>query len=237
MRRVDLSSVEWVLVLPMNQLYKTEVYGRAERVEKGGRGREENIQTNEQLRFVRAKVEESYETARHALINLQNKYAESKNVKNVFHRYSLLKAMIKEVVRLDAQYWALMDIPRQEKQEAVSAYVLRACATLQTLTKAGEGFKTSAKVAEEEERRRELQARLDVMTTGEIDNENSQLINDLYRLLKKYSSLRLVIRGLKEEYFDSRFYPIFPRYILLKDMIKDVIHAPAFMEVCHEVES
>lgn len=35
------------------------------------------------------------------------------------------------------------------------------------------------------------------MTTVIIEQENTQMINDLYRLLKKYSGLRNLIRELK----------------------------------------
>lgn len=35
------------------------------------------------------------------------------------------------------------------------------------------------------------------MTTVIIETENTQMINDLYRLLKKYSGLRNLIRELK----------------------------------------
>lgn len=35
------------------------------------------------------------------------------------------------------------------------------------------------------------------MPTAQIEIENTQMINDLYRLLKKYSGLRNLIRELK----------------------------------------
>lgn len=35
------------------------------------------------------------------------------------------------------------------------------------------------------------------MTLAQIEQENTQMINDLYRLLKKYSGLRNLIRELK----------------------------------------
>lgn len=35
------------------------------------------------------------------------------------------------------------------------------------------------------------------MTTAQIEAENTQMTNDLYRLLKKYSGLRNLIRELK----------------------------------------
>lgn len=38
------------------------------------------------------------------------------------------------------------------------------------------------------------------------------------------------------EYVNSKVYPIFPRYTILKDLIKDIMHNPDYMEVCHEVD-
>lgn len=35
------------------------------------------------------------------------------------------------------------------------------------------------------------------MTTAQIEAENTQMTNDLYRLLKKYTGLRNLIRDLK----------------------------------------
>lgn len=41
----------------------------------------------------------------------------------------------------------------------------------------------------------------------------------------------------QSEYGNSKIYPIFPRYTMLKDMIKDIMHDPDYMEVCHEVDN
>lgn len=57
--------------------------------------REEVIETNERLRNLRIRLEESYDTAKQALINLMNKYGDSKSQRNVFQRYPMLKLMIK----------------------------------------------------------------------------------------------------------------------------------------------
>ncbi|XP_014254498.1 uncharacterized protein LOC106669491 [Cimex lectularius] len=201
-----------------------------------GLSKEEVIETNERLRAVRFRLEESYDTAKKALVGLMSKYTDSKSVRNVFQRYTMLKAMIKEVIRLETQYWTLVDIPKQEKQETVPAFVLRACAIMEKTQKSGEGVKTAAKLAEEAEKKKELLERLSYMATAQIEAENTQLTNDLYRLLKKYSGLRNIIRELKTEYVNSKVYPIFPRYTILKDLIKDIMHNPDYMEVCHEVD-
>ncbi|XP_052859201.1 uncharacterized protein LOC128266598 isoform X1 [Drosophila gunungcola] len=162
-----------------------------------GMTRDEVIETNERLRSLRLRLEESYETAKKALINLMNKYGDSKSQRNIFQRYPMLKLMIKEVIRLETQYWTLVDIPRQEKQETVPSYVMRACSIMEKTQKSGEGVKTSARLAEEAAERRERMERLEHMTTAQIEHENTQLINDLYRLLKKYLGLRHLIRVLK----------------------------------------
>lgn len=39
------------------------------------------------------------------------------------------------------------------------------------------------------------------MTIMQIESENTQMTNDLYRLLKKYSGLRNLIRELKVYYW------------------------------------
>ncbi|XP_014483265.1 PREDICTED: uncharacterized protein LOC106748864 [Dinoponera quadriceps] len=201
-----------------------------------GQTKEEVIETNERLRVVRIRLDGSYETAKRALVELMCKYTDSKQVRNVFQRYNLLKVMIKDVIKLETQYWTLVDIPRQEKQETVPAFVLRACSIMEKTHKSGEGVKTSARLAEEAETKRERIERLENMITAQIEAENTQMTNDLYRLLKKYTGLRNLIRDLKEEYNSSKVYPMFPRYTILKDMIKDIMHNPDYMEVCHEVD-
>ncbi|XP_018574874.1 uncharacterized protein LOC108913745 [Anoplophora glabripennis] len=202
-----------------------------------GATKEEVIETNERLRAVRVRMDESYDTAKKALVGLMEKYNDSKSVHNIFQRYTLLKAMIKDVIRLETQYWTLVDIPKQEKQETVPAFVLRACAIMEKTQKSGEGVKTSAKLAEEAQDKRERIERLENMTTSQIDTENTQMTNDLYRLLKKYSGLRNLIRQLKTEYTNAKIYPMVLRYSMLKDMIKDIMLHPDYMEVCHEVDA
>jgi len=44
------------------------------------------------------------------------------------------------------------------------------------------------------------------------------------------------VHFFQTEYMNSKVYPIFPRYTILKDMIKDIMHNPDYMEVCHEVD-
>lgn len=119
-----------------------------------------------------------------------------------------------------------MEIPKQEKQETVPSFVMRACSIMEKTQKSGEGVKTSAKLAEEAAERRERMDRLEskqaifkrpqscthsfpllsAMTTAQIEAENTQMINDLYRLLKKYSGLRNLIRELKVRFKKKKLY-------------------------------
>lgn len=72
--------------------------------------------------------------------------------------------MVKEVIKLDTDYWVLVDIPKQEKQEQVSTYVLRCCSALEKAAeiRVGEGGKTKAeKQAEEEARNQDRKQRFD----------------------------------------------------------------------------
>ncbi|XP_050523036.1 uncharacterized protein LOC126895333 [Daktulosphaira vitifoliae] len=127
---------------------------------RSGQTKEEVIETNERLRAVRIRLEESYDTAKKSLITLMTKYTESKSTRNVFQRYNLLKAMIKEVIRLETQYWTLVEIPKQEKQETVPSFVLRACGIVEKSQKTSDGVKSATKASEEEEKKRELLERL-----------------------------------------------------------------------------
>jgi hypothetical protein len=72
----------------------------------GGQSKEEVIETNERLKAVRVRLEESYDTAKRSLITLMAKYTDSKTVRNVFHRYNLLRTMIK--VQITFQYTTLL---------------------------------------------------------------------------------------------------------------------------------
>jgi hypothetical protein len=152
----------------------------------GGQSRDEVIESNERLRMVRIRLEESYDTAKKSLNNLMKMYGDSKSQRNIFNRYPLLKIMIKvsipvvvlkstlfylnvfsiystiqDVIRLETQYWTLVEIPKQEKQETVPAFVMRACSIMEKTQKSGEGVKTSAKLAEEAADRRERMERLE----------------------------------------------------------------------------
>lgn len=62
---------------------------------------------------------------------------------------------------METQYWTLVDIPKQEKQETVPSYVMRACSIMEKTQKSGEGVKTSARLAEDASERKERMERLE----------------------------------------------------------------------------
>ncbi|KAH7978518.1 hypothetical protein HPB49_005794 [Dermacentor silvarum] len=62
--------------------------------------------------------------------------------------------MVKDVTCLDTQYWVLLELPRQEKQEQVNAYVLRACATLEKASESRTQDAAARATADEEARER-----------------------------------------------------------------------------------
>lgn len=55
------------------------------------------------------------------------------------------------------------------------------------------------------------------MTTSQIDAENTQMTNDLYRLIKKYSGLRNLIRQLK---VSVRFYACSRKVIAVSSIVQ-----------------
>lgn len=73
------------------------------------------------------------------------------------------------------------------------------------------------------------------MTTSQIDAENTQMTNDLYRLLKKYSGLRNLIRQLKV----TKKKTFSTQHILLKHITFPTYQTPCLQcknvfSICHE---
>lgn len=80
---------------------------------------------------------------------------------------------------------------------------MRACTIMEKTQKSE--VKTPQKLSEEAAEKKERLERLDPMTTQQVEHENTQMINDLYRLLKKYQGLRNLIRELKVRKFNGEF--------------------------------
>ena len=66
------------------------------------------------------------------------------------------------MVRLEQQYWTLLEVPKQDKQEAVSSYVLRACSALEKVqvkpADRDKPMESEEKIREEKERLEGLSA-------------------------------------------------------------------------------
>jgi len=156
------------------------------------------------------------------LVTLQNQYIESKNVKNVFHRYNQLKSMVKTVQKAELSWPSLSLLPSQCRTESVPQYV----------EKSAEAIVRSCQSLEEDMRKAE--ERTIELTSKQVSDSNSHLVNDLHRLIKKYQAIRSIVRILLKDFKQSKVYPIVPRYILLRDMVKDATHHPDYKEYCHE---
>lgn len=71
-----------------------------------------------------------------------------------------------------------MEIPKQEKQETVPAFVLRACTIMEKTQKSE--VKTPQKLAEEAAEKKDRLERLDPMTTSQIEHENTQMVGNFF---------------------------------------------------------
>eukprot|EP00094_Tigriopus_californicus_P004744 TCALIF_04564-PA protein Name:"Protein of unknown function" AED:0.61 eAED:0.61 QI:0/0/0/0.33/1/1/3/0/160 len=96
-------------------------------------------------------LEETYQISISNLVTLHNNYMRSKEVKNLFNRYTLLRDMIKDAVKLESSWWAVAELPKQNRAESIQDYVLRVCSVLETLRMpfdASGGFQESEKEKE-----------------------------------------------------------------------------------------
>uniref|UniRef100_A0AC35FLD9 Uncharacterized protein n=1 Tax=Panagrolaimus sp. PS1159 TaxID=55785 RepID=A0AC35FLD9_9BILA len=209
----------------------------------GSSNRENLITTVYKQHRTRAKILEPYRRLKNALKNMQDEYLQSKD-NNVFLRYNNMKHMIHEVILLEKQYWQLVDIPPQEVSESPNTYVLKIINLLDekggqppAIKSGGIAALLGAQMINVTDRTKDqnLHEQIRTKSTDELRKECDRLYVELYKLIRKYLGLRRVVQDLTESFQDTRFYPIVPRYPLLKTMIKRVLRAPAFAEVCHEV--
>jgi len=208
----------------------------------GNSSRDNLIMTVFKQHRTRAKILEPYRRLKNALKTMQDEYLLSKD-NNFFMRYARMQAMIHEVIRLEKQYWQLVDIPPQEISESPNAYVLKIMNLLdekggqQPIKTGGIASLLGATMLNVAEKTKDqnLYEQIRGKSTEELRKECDRLYSELYKLIRKYLGLRKVVQELTESFQDTRFYPIVPRYPLLKTMIKRVLRAPAFAEICHEI--
>ncbi|KAH7678302.1 Protein F59B8.1 a, partial [Aphelenchoides avenae] len=197
---------------------------------------------------------EPYRRLKNALKKMQEDYMQSKE-HNIFMRYSHMQQMIHEVTLLEKQYWQLIDIPMQDMSETPTAYVQRYAwkrrvehalvyrvMNLLDEKKADQPVKVGGIASllgatvniAEKTKDQNLFETIRGKPTDELRKECDRLYIELYKLIRKYQGLRDVVHELTESFQDTRFYPIVPRYPILKTMIKRVLRAPAYAEICHE---
>eukprot|EP00093_Oithona_nana_P007605 07605.XXX_324658_327576_1 [CDS] Oithona nana genome sequencing. len=143
-----------------------------------------------------------------------------------------MREMIKEAVRIESTWWALVEIPQQNRAENFASYVLRVCNTIDSVRIP---LNSEANSFRESEREKDARVeKVNEMTSKQVSEDNEKMSDTMYKLLKKYQAIRSIVKILHTNYESSKFYPIFPRYNLLKEMIKDVTHHPDYMEHRHE---
>uniref|UniRef100_A0A914BYX3 Uncharacterized protein n=2 Tax=Acrobeloides nanus TaxID=290746 RepID=A0A914BYX3_9BILA len=209
-------------------------------VSQGTSNRDTLIMTVYKQYRTRQRILEPYRRLKNALKHLQEEYYESKE-NNLFMRYARLQHMIREVIMLEKQYWQLIEIPQMEVHETPNAYVQRIMILLdekgsQPVKSGGIASLLSATMnITDKTKDQGLYDTIRSKSTDELKKECDRLYTELYKLIRKYLGLKEEVKKLADSYSDSRFYPIMPRYPLLKTMIKRVLRAPAFAEICHEV--
>ena len=67
-------------------------------------------------------------------------------------------------MRLETEYWQLLEVPKQEKQEPVLNYVLRACSIMEKSQRSSESNEKVRRISEDEERKRTNAERLNGKT-------------------------------------------------------------------------
>ncbi|VDO28309.1 unnamed protein product [Heligmosomoides polygyrus] len=124
---------------------------------------------------------------------------------------------------MEKQYWKLLDLPTQDGSEDSNEYVVRIIHLLEETSPCpptgGIGALLSSTM---------------MGRTVETRKEAENLYVQLYKLIRKYQGLRKIVKDLHDKYDASRLYPIIPRYPILKKMIKSVLRAPEFADICHE---
>ncbi|KAI6175866.1 hypothetical protein M3Y97_00736600 [Aphelenchoides bicaudatus] len=199
------------------------------------------ITTVYKLHRTRARILEPYRRLKRAIIKMQDEYLQSKE-NNIFVRYSKMQQSILEVVMLEKQYWTLINVPQQEPSENQMNYVLRVVNLLEERGPAYPVIKTGGiasllgatlNIAEKTKDQNTYEA-IKYKPTDQLRRECDVLYNEVYKLIRKYLNLRSVVQELTEKYQSSRFYPIIPRYLFLKNFIKQVLRNPAFSEIAHE---
>ncbi|VDL63670.1 unnamed protein product [Nippostrongylus brasiliensis] len=207
----------------------------------GRSSRDNLINTVYKLHRTRLRILEPYRKLKNALKQLQEDYLKSKSM-NPIMRYMKLQQSVREVVIIEKQYWKLLDIPNQDGSEDSNEYVVRIIQLLEVTSPCppsggGIGALLSSTMMGRTVETRVDQSLYDSIKsrkTEELQKDCEMMYQQLYKLIRKYQGLRKIIKYLHDKYDASRLYPIVPRYPILKKMIKTVLRAPEFADICHE---
>ena len=90
-------------------------------------GRDAALQLVCKQHKTRSKVLEAYSKVKQALKTMGDEYVTSKETRNLFVRYRLLRQMVKQVIILERQYWTLVDVPKQEVKSIAGRLCQQAC--------------------------------------------------------------------------------------------------------------
>ncbi|KAK5965934.1 hypothetical protein GCK32_004791 [Trichostrongylus colubriformis] len=207
----------------------------------GRSSRDNLINTVYKLHRTRLRILEPYRKLKNALKQLQDDYLKSKGM-NPIVRYMRLQQSVREVVVMEKQYWKLLDLPNQEGSEDSNEYVVRIIHLLEETSPCppsggGIGALLSSTMMGRTMETRVDQSLYDSIKsrkTEELQKDCENMYVQLYKLIRKYQGLRKIVKDLHDKYDASRLYPIVPRYPILKKMIKGVLRAPEFADICHE---
>ncbi|KAL7071072.1 hypothetical protein ACQ4LE_009968 [Meloidogyne hapla] len=189
-----------------------------------------------------SRLSEPYKRLRNAIKGMEEEYSKSKQ-HNLIMRYMRMQKMIYELVQVEREYWLMVDIPPQAISETPQEYAIRIANLLdeqygrnETSPKPGGAIAqllgTTMCIAERAKGSTLLNT-LRMKTTEDLRNLMNQLSTELYRLIHKYLTLRTAVKDLSRAYQHTRYYPLVPRYNLLKAMIKRIIRSSPISEDDH----
>ncbi|KAF7631075.1 hypothetical protein Mgra_00008665 [Meloidogyne graminicola] len=179
-----------------------------------------------------SRLAEPYKRLKNAIKQMENEYLKSKQ-HNLIIRYMRMQKMIYELIQVEREYWLMVDIPAQAISETPQEYALRIANLIDEQYNRNESTpKQGGAISQllgaticiaERAKGSTLLNSLRMKTMEDLKNLISQLSTELYRLIHRYLTLRTAIKDLSRAYQHTRYYPVVPRYNLLKSMIKRIL--------------
>ncbi|KAF7635191.1 hypothetical protein Mgra_00005305, partial [Meloidogyne graminicola] len=188
----------------------------------------------------KSRLIDSYKILQNEIKQMREEYIKSKK-QNLISRYLNMQRMIFNLIQVEGQYWKMYELPIQSISETPFAYVLRVSELFDekniknnnssiTILKSGGGaikqlLGSSISIVE---RTKDVSiiALLKGKSIEDLNEICAELSIELYKLINKYIGMRHTIRELSKAYKHTRYYPLIPRYNLIKSMIKKIIRSP-----------